>query len=220
MINRHVMVVRSLIRIQPPVLGPVLLPETGLYYNYFRDYDPQTGRYLESDPVGLAAGVNTYAYALANPISFEDPLGTNVTMTCRPLSLVAKLGASIPRHCGVVVWHWSQDCPPKKIIDRQFSLAGYTQRPTLDPTNQTYLDDRNSFMNPGASNLNFNISPPGSMTSTDFDAAVINSGNNYSLPGSYSLRGPNSNTAATSIITGAGGVAPVVPYAPAQFWKP
>ena len=36
--------------------------ETGLNYNYFRDYDPTTGRYVESDPIGLSAGVNTYAY--------------------------------------------------------------------------------------------------------------------------------------------------------------
>jgi RHS repeat-associated protein len=32
--------------------------ETGLYYNYYRDYDPGNGRYAESDPIGLAAGVN------------------------------------------------------------------------------------------------------------------------------------------------------------------
>jgi RHS repeat-associated protein len=49
--------------------------ETGLNYNYERDYDPATGRYLESDPLGLNAGLNTYAYADDNPVDFNDPLG-------------------------------------------------------------------------------------------------------------------------------------------------
>ncbi len=50
--------------------------ETGHNYNYFRDYDPTTGRYIESDPIGLAGGSpSTYAYAGGNPFSNFDPLG-------------------------------------------------------------------------------------------------------------------------------------------------
>jgi RHS repeat-associated protein len=49
--------------------------ETGLAYNYFRTYNPRTGRYLESDPIGLAGGLNTYSYANSNPASFVDPHG-------------------------------------------------------------------------------------------------------------------------------------------------
>jgi RHS repeat-associated protein len=49
--------------------------ETGLHYNYFRDYDPQTGRYIESDPIGLSGGVNTYGYVKGNPANYTDPLG-------------------------------------------------------------------------------------------------------------------------------------------------
>jgi RHS repeat-associated protein len=52
--------------------------ETRLNYNYFRDFDPALGRYIESDPAGLKAGLNTYAYANGNPISYMDVKGTDV----------------------------------------------------------------------------------------------------------------------------------------------
>ena len=48
--------------------------ETGLHYNLFRYYDPQTGRFTVQDPIGLAGGINLYSYA-PNPLSWIDPLG-------------------------------------------------------------------------------------------------------------------------------------------------
>lgn len=49
--------------------------ESGLYHNYFRDYEPKTGRYIESDPIGLAGGLATYSYVSGNPLSLFDFLG-------------------------------------------------------------------------------------------------------------------------------------------------
>jgi hypothetical protein len=46
-----------------------------LVYNYFRDYDSVTGRYVESDPIGLDGGLNTYLYANANPLRYVDQYG-------------------------------------------------------------------------------------------------------------------------------------------------
>jgi RHS repeat-associated protein len=55
--------------------GQYYQAETGLNYNYYRDYDPLTGRYIESDPVGLTGGINTYAYVAGRPTMATDPQG-------------------------------------------------------------------------------------------------------------------------------------------------
>ncbi len=60
--------------------------ESGLHYNYFRDYDPKTGRDIEPDPIGLAGGNNPYLYVNANPLNYADSLGLNP-------ALGAELGA-------------------------------------------------------------------------------------------------------------------------------
>jgi RHS repeat-associated protein len=49
--------------------------ETGFHYDWHRYYDPETGRYLTPDPIGLAGGMNLYAYVQNDPINYLDPTG-------------------------------------------------------------------------------------------------------------------------------------------------
>jgi RHS repeat-associated protein len=55
--------------------------ESGLHYNYYRDYDPGLGRYIQSDPIGLLGGLNTYVYARNDPLSLIDPFGLHGQMS-------------------------------------------------------------------------------------------------------------------------------------------
>ena len=53
--------------------------ESGLHYNYFRDYEPETGRYVQSDPIGQAGGRSTYGYVNAKPLTRSDFYGLEGT---------------------------------------------------------------------------------------------------------------------------------------------
>jgi RHS repeat-associated protein len=53
--------------------------ETGLHYNYFRYYNPQTGRYITPDPIGLEGGINLFVYT-NNPVNYIDPYGLSMVL--------------------------------------------------------------------------------------------------------------------------------------------
>ena len=68
---------------------------TGQFYNHNRYYNPELGRYMEADPIGLEGGLNPYAYAGSNPVMFSDPSGLKTMLDDAGLSMVAGLNNSI-----------------------------------------------------------------------------------------------------------------------------
>jgi RHS repeat-associated protein len=61
--------------------------ESTLFYNWNRYYNPATGRYISSDPIGLDGGINTFLYAAASPVMYIDPEGLDVYVCSRPIDL-------------------------------------------------------------------------------------------------------------------------------------
>ncbi|MES2934551.1 MAG: RHS repeat-associated core domain-containing protein [Pseudomonadota bacterium] len=79
----------------PRFPGQLFDKETGLHYNYFRDYDPTTGRYVQSDPIGLAGGGNTFSYVEGNSLNYSDEFGLARDLKKFPINLPGGHGARI-----------------------------------------------------------------------------------------------------------------------------
>jgi RHS repeat-associated protein len=113
--------------------------ETGLNYNGFRDYDSSTGRYIQSDPIGLYGGTfSTYGYVGGNPVRYSDPSGL-----CGPLCAAevggAATGSGAVATGGAASWNGQQSSPsgsqpfwPKWVRDLF---------PSLDPDYQWVSED-------------------------------------------------------------------------------
>ncbi len=107
--------------------------ETNTSYNYFRDYDPQTGRYIQSDPIGLRGGINTYAYVNGNPLSRIDLFGANGTDPVQPNSQ-----GCITAECAAGLAPVPQDMRTLEQIDKNLKrdLCNVTVSPPVSGLNK------------------------------------------------------------------------------------
>ena len=95
---------------------------TGLNYNYFRDYEAGTGRYSQSDPIGLDGGISTFGYVGGNPLVYSDPLGlVNLDIPGVPISIHANPGPNAttnrPEHGPAHVHLGSNDGPRVSLLN-------------------------------------------------------------------------------------------------------
>jgi RHS repeat-associated protein len=67
------------------------------HYNYVRDYDASIGRYSQSDPMGLVAGLNTHMYVASNPLANDDPYGLDAFSCYKPLHALGPFGRLVFR---------------------------------------------------------------------------------------------------------------------------
>lgn len=77
--------------------------ESGKHYNYFRTYDPENGRYLTSDPIGLDAGLNTMAYVMNDPLNRVDRLGLYDEMVHYYMTYFLAVVAGVPQDQALIM---------------------------------------------------------------------------------------------------------------------
>jgi RHS repeat-associated protein len=97
--------------------------ETGLHYNYFRYYNPQTGRYITPDPIGLEGGINLFSYVANNSINAVDPLG--LLMYCSQLRVGNKTTITCYDPSGTHTYYLSEPAPidPKAPYEKDQQLS-------------------------------------------------------------------------------------------------
>jgi RHS repeat-associated protein len=216
---------------QKQYIGQYEDPETNLNYLQARYYDGSKGEFLSEDPVFLGdpksqdlqnpQNLNSYSYAIDNPINKSDPLGKHVELVSRPIGDVAGIPTS---QFGAHAFVYVAPDNPNSIgsiagvnTSNAFALSGIPtsyvngnlMKTANDPTDLMYGTCGTTLCQGSA---RVTVAPPAGMTSAQFDTAVVASYNNLpSNLGPYDFLSapraagwPNSNNAASAILLGAG----------------
>jgi uncharacterized protein RhaS with RHS repeats len=157
------------------------------HYNYFRDYDPSIGRYVESDPIGLKGGLNTFSYVSGRPLRLVDAKGLKARICCRPLDLPTWVPQRLQKF----------QCFVDTSFDGPWGLHGdfFDAEGSGIPGQGVIRGGANpaSFDNPGRSTC-------GSWTDEcTTDDCVRRTIQNYPDPSAYNFLGTNSNTFAGTV---------------------
>jgi len=166
-----------------------------VHYNYHRDYDPSTGRYVESDPIGLQGGLNTYGYVFQNPLNYADPKGLEARLICRSVSNTGY------NHCFVFV-----TCP-KEGWSRILSLFGNeTAYPPFTTGSKALATPGTPGLrdDPNVNNYNEIVDSPESCNgeTCKYEKEIMERFNDFPQTAPYFFFGPNSNSFAQHLLGG------------------
>jgi RHS repeat-associated protein len=185
--------------------------ETGLHYNYFRYYDPGTGRYISSDPIGLDGGLNTYAYVYNNPNRYIDSDGLEPYLVSRRLAFTS-LGAH-----NFVVSNADYIGDPNAAVhsfgNNNFGKTGRVDQNTIGFSDTTSIDDQRfweglSTKSCEISNPNTTLIPAADRMVDLYARALIENTDYAAFAGIF---GTNSNSAASAIANISAGVPVPIP---------
>ncbi|MEM9291576.1 MAG: RHS repeat-associated core domain-containing protein [Acidobacteriota bacterium] len=168
-------------------------------YNVHRWYQPGTGQYTKSDPLGRNGDLHPYIYAAANPLHYLDPLGEKSRTCCAPIASGALRAF---KHCFIQV---QNDTTGEDTVYSLHGMGG-RWRSWGGPLGCTFTNDsfdEDAIGVPSTECGDWN-------QSCDVDACVAEQFRQYPQASTYRLLGPNSNTFAGTVTRACGLTPPSV----------